>query len=124
MIKLLVPPGLPPFQISDFGKEVERTLKGALHFTPNSVRTISDSEWEWIQRTRPELAAKLRVLKLRKAAVPPPVADKPAPVVKTEEKVEKEEAESPEVKSDLESETEEKVPPRRKRRKKKSQWDG
>lgn len=85
MIKLHLSPGSPPLQISGFGSDVERTREGALHFSPGSVATISDSEWEWIKRFRPTAAKELKRLPL---PGPVTVKSKPVPVeVKaTEEK--------------------------------------
>ncbi|RLE25628.1 MAG: hypothetical protein DRJ65_07315 [Acidobacteria bacterium] len=88
MIKLQLSPGSPLLQISDFGSEVERTREGALHFRPGSVVSISDSEWEWIKRLRPDVAKELRQLPF-----PGPVAVKSKPVSDDTSPVESEQSE-------------------------------
>lgn len=63
MILIQVASGIPPQQVDDFGEGVERSVKGALYFRPNTLRTLTKSEYEHICEKHPKLAAKFRVLK-------------------------------------------------------------
>jgi hypothetical protein len=83
MVTLRAPVGSTHVQIDDFGVEVERSCKGSLHLHPGSVRQVTSSEWEHIQKKHPGVASRLQVLK-DEVPAPKPV---PAPAV-TMEKVE------------------------------------
>ena len=101
MIKLQLSPGSPLLQISDLGSEVERTREGALHLRPGSVVTISDSEWEWIKRFRPDAAEELKQL-----PSPSPVTVKSKPVFDDDSPVESEQSECDEEAKEIASEDE------------------
>ena len=62
LVKLHVDPRVTPFQIEGFGSEVERSVEGSLYFRPNTIRSITLSEWIWIQKNEPTNAKFLRVL--------------------------------------------------------------
>jgi hypothetical protein len=49
--------------VDDFGEGVERSVKGALYFRPNTLRTLTKGEYEHIRSKHSYLASKLRVLK-------------------------------------------------------------
>jgi len=78
-------------QIDDFGSEVERSSKGSLHFHPNSIKSITDSEWEHIQEEHPDLAAGLQVItpvvKPAKKAIKLPTPSEIVKLVKKAEEV-------------------------------------
>lgn len=63
MILIQVASGTHPQQVDDFGPGVERSVKGALHFRPNTLRTLTKGEYEHICSKHSHLAKKLRVLK-------------------------------------------------------------
>jgi len=44
-------------------KTLERSQKGALHFLPGRVKTITGDEFEYIQKDEAEFARRLRVVK-------------------------------------------------------------
>lgn len=56
-----IPRGVGPTQI-EFGEGVERSKPGALYFTPNSTKKITQDEWEWIKKHHPQLASALVVV--------------------------------------------------------------
>ena len=62
LVKLQVVPRVTPFQIEGFGSEVERSVQGSLYFRPNTIRSITQSEWDWIQKHESVNAKFLRVL--------------------------------------------------------------
>jgi len=63
MILIQVASGIPPQQVDDFGEGVERSVKGALYFRPNTLRTLTKGEYEHICSKHAHLASKLWVLK-------------------------------------------------------------
>ncbi len=57
---------VPTEMTADDGKgkrELERSQKGALHFLPGRVKTITADEFEYIEMSEPEFARRLRVVK-------------------------------------------------------------
>lgn len=60
MVKFEVSKSSLPVQVSDFGPKVVRTSKGALYLYPGIVRTVSDSEWAWIEKNRQDVFVSLR----------------------------------------------------------------
>jgi hypothetical protein len=63
MILVQVASGIPPQQVDDFGAGVERSVKGAVYFRPNTLRSLTRGEYEHICAAHPHLASKLRVIK-------------------------------------------------------------
>lgn len=80
MILIQVASGIPPQQVDDFGEGVERSVKGALYFRPNTLRTLTKGEYEHICSKHEKLASKLRVLK----DTDPYPTKVPEPVVESE----------------------------------------
>jgi hypothetical protein len=63
MILVQVASGIPPQQVDDFGAGVERSVKGAVYFRPNTLRSLTKGEYEHICKAHSHLASKLRVIK-------------------------------------------------------------
>jgi len=61
-------------QIDGFGSEVERSVKGAVYFWPNSVKEITEGELEHIKAKHPWLAAKLALVKVEEEKSEPSVS--------------------------------------------------
>jgi hypothetical protein len=95
----------PHCQIDDFGLEVERSVAGSLHFHPNSIKVVTDSEWKHIQEQHPDLACQLQVISkdevraTEKPTLPPLPEKEPEPVEASpvSETVESEPESEPEV---------------------------
>lgn len=89
-----IPRGVGPTQI-EFGEGVERSKPGALYFTPNSTKKITQDEWEWIKEHHPQLASALvlvpfdetkgRIAKQKAAEA----AKKPAPAQRPKDRMSK-----------------------------------
>jgi len=75
-----VPLGTPPRQVDDFKGDCERSVKGALHFHPESTRIISKDELAHIKEHHRDFGNRLVVIDANMA---------PTKVVKAEEKPEK-----------------------------------
>jgi hypothetical protein len=70
------PLGTTPHQVDDFQEGCERSVKGALHFMPESTKVITDNELTQIKATHPDFAARLVILNA--AMQPEKVAVAPA----------------------------------------------
>ncbi len=79
MIIIHVPVGVPQCQIDDFPEGCERSVKGAIHFSPTCTREITPGEWSHIKVAHPSFAAKVNM-------VLDQTKKKAAPVAKPEEK--------------------------------------
>lgn len=79
MLLVQVANGIAPQQVDDFGPGVERSVKGALYFRPNTLRSMTKGEFDHIQQSHPQLAAKLKVVQdsEKKAEVKPASANGP-----------------------------------------------
>lgn len=53
---------LVPCQVDDFGKDIERSQKGALHFKPSSMMEVTEGEFRHIREKHPKIAALLQVM--------------------------------------------------------------
>jgi len=69
MVSFFYPRSLSPRQLSEFGPEVERSVKGSLHLRPGSLIEVTDSEWAWIEAHYPEVAKAVRVAPRKKQPV-------------------------------------------------------
>lgn len=79
-VTILIAPGVAPFQLENFSKDAERSVKGALHLSGNATKVITKDELETLKKARPELVAtKIRILTSalaeRSIASPPPKSD-------------------------------------------------
>ena len=63
MLIVNVQPTLPAPQAIEFGKDVDRSGKGAIHFRPGSTKTLTKGEWAYIQEHHRDLAAHVVVVK-------------------------------------------------------------
>jgi len=77
MILIQVASGIPPQQVDDFGEGVERSVKGALYFRPNTLRTVTRGEYDHICTAHPHLASKLHVIKDTGKTLPPDIPREP-----------------------------------------------
>lgn len=47
--------GLSPMDLEGFPEGKDRTFEGSLHLKPKKVFTLSDAEFDFVQKTRPDL---------------------------------------------------------------------
>jgi hypothetical protein len=59
--------GKSPEYLDSFPKDCERSCKGAIHLLPNTLRDISDDEYNYIKKKYPKM--KLTVVPTQKPAV-------------------------------------------------------
>jgi hypothetical protein len=59
MVLVHVKRGVPPFQVGDFGPDVERSCKGAIYFRPGTTASMTESEYEHIKSKHPALLKRL-----------------------------------------------------------------
>lgn len=71
MVMFFYPRNLPPRQLSEFGSEVERSVKGSLYLRPGSLIEVTDSEWAWIEAHYPEVGMAARVAPRKQPPVIP-----------------------------------------------------
>jgi uncharacterized membrane protein len=76
-------------QVDDFGADVERSHKGALHFKPSSMMEITEGEFKHLREKHPKIAAQLQVIhhqaaEKKAAPAPEPEKAKAEPVEATE----------------------------------------
>jgi hypothetical protein len=76
-VRVLTHHSLRPVQIDVFGSDVERSIKGAIYFWPNSVKEITDGELEYIKEKHPWLAAKLTLVKVEEVKAKEPKVVEP-----------------------------------------------
>ena len=81
---------LNPCQVDDFGADVERSHKGALHFKPSSMMEITEGEFKHLREKHPKIAAQLQVIQQQ-------MAKKKAAAIEPEPESEKAKAEPVEV---------------------------
>ena len=62
MPNVIVPGNLAACQVDDFGPDVARSVKGALHFHPASTKSITNDEWEHLKAKHRNIAALLQVV--------------------------------------------------------------
>ena len=58
LVHVTVTPG-PPFEVGDFGPDVERSAKGAIYFRPRRLRRITPGELAHIRAAHPDEAGRL-----------------------------------------------------------------
>lgn len=71
MLTLLIRKGFSPQQVDGFPSECKRSRKGALHLRPG-VLTVTEDEWAFIQKERPDLAKSIQANAQRAARRPVP----------------------------------------------------
>ena len=64
------PLGVTPHQVDDFVEGCERSVKGALHFSPEATKVITEAELKHIQEAHPDFFAKLVVMDPKMKAEP------------------------------------------------------
>jgi hypothetical protein len=78
--------GISPCQVDDFDLSVERSVEGAIHFSPGTTKVLTPGEWDHIQKCHKDLAGKMCVVvddKSSKAPVKKAVAVTATPKPKT-----------------------------------------
>lgn len=65
MVTLIAKADTAPVQVDGFPKGCERSRKGAVHVRPGTV-VVTDGEWAFIQKERPDLARVMRVVEPKK----------------------------------------------------------
>jgi hypothetical protein len=56
------PLGVTPHQVDDFSEGCERSVKGALHFSPEATKVITEDELKHVQVAHTDFYAKLVVI--------------------------------------------------------------
>jgi hypothetical protein len=63
MYWLRVPASVPPTQI-EVPANIERSVKGSLHFRPNSTKQVTRDEWEFLLLKHSKFVEQLQVIQM------------------------------------------------------------